>query len=138
MNSIKLQNRINTTFMNSKIRKTFDPHRLLLNLSDETDFNVSSKKEKTVTDNPRIIIYVNQIKNKITFRIKTKFYLELLTPETIKLLGSIKSKIIEKENCENMPPLEITEFHRNIVKNSYQQNSRVSYIFVPRKQFDQL
>ena len=136
MNSIKLQNRINTTFMNSKIRKTFDPHRLLLNLSDETDFNVSSKKEKTVTDNPRI--YVNQIKNKITFRIKTKFYLELLTPETIKLLGSIKSKIIEKENCENVPPLEITEFHCNIVKNSYQQNSRVSYIFVPRKQFDQL
>ena len=41
MNSIKLQNRINTTFMNSKISKTFDPHRLLLNLSDETDFNVS-------------------------------------------------------------------------------------------------
>ena len=138
MNSIKLQNRINTTFMNSKISKTFDPHRLLLNLSDETDFNVSSKKEKTVTDNPRIIIYVNQIKNKITFRIKTKFYLELLTPETIKLLGSIKSKIIEKENCENVPPLEITEFHCKIVKNSYQQNSRVLYIFVPRKQFDQL
>ena len=138
MNSIKLQNRINTTFMNSKIRKTFDPHRLLLNLSDETDFNVSSKKEKTVTDNSRIIIYVNQIKNKITFKIKTKFYLERLTPETIKLLASIKSKIIEKENCENVLPLEITEFLCNIVKNSYQQNSRVLYIFVPRKQFDQL
>ena len=91
-----------------------------------------------MTDNPRIIIYVNQIKNKITFRIKTNFYLELLTPETIKLLGSIKSKIIEKENCENVPPLEIAEFHCNIVKNSYQQNSRVLYIFVPHKQFDQL
>ena len=35
MNSIKLQNRMDTIFMNSEISKTSDPHRLLFNLSDK-------------------------------------------------------------------------------------------------------
>ena len=39
------------------------------------------------------MIYINKIENKITFEIKTGYYLELLTTETMKLLGSIKSKI---------------------------------------------
>ena len=37
------------------------------------------------------------------FQIKTGYYLELLTPETMKLLGSTKSKIIKNENGENVP-----------------------------------
>ena len=40
---------------------------------------------------------------------KTGYYLELLTPETMKLLGCTKSKIAENENCENVHYLEITE-----------------------------
>ena len=40
-----------------------------------------------------IKIYVNKIENRITFKIKTGYYLELLTPEKIKLIGSTKSKI---------------------------------------------
>ena len=40
---------------------------------------------------------------------KTEYYLELLTPETIKLLRSNKSKITEIENGENVSHLEITE-----------------------------
>ena len=32
------------------------------------------------------------------FRIKTEYYLELLTPETMKLLGTTKNKITEYEN----------------------------------------
>ena len=47
----------------------------------------------TVTDNPSIVIYVNKIENRITFKIKVGYYLELLTPETVKLLRSTKSKI---------------------------------------------
>ena len=39
------------------------------------------------------MIYVNKIESRIMFKIKTGYYLELLTPETIKLLGSTKSKI---------------------------------------------
>ena len=52
-----------------------------------------SKSWSLVTDILLIEIYVNQIENKITFRIKAEYYLELLTPKTMELLGSIKSKI---------------------------------------------
>ena len=55
------------------------------------------------------MLYVNKIENRITFKIKTGYYLELLMPETIKLLGSTKSKIIKHENVENVPHLEITD-----------------------------
>ena len=79
-------------------------------------------------------IYINKIENRITFKIKTGYYLELLTPETMKLLGITKSKITKIENGENVPNLEITEIvlaHCNIVNNNYQQNSSVLYKFVP-------
>ena len=61
----------------------------------------------------------------------------------MKLLGSTKSKITKdkKQNSENVPYLEITEavlIHCNVVNNSYQQNSRVLYTFVPNKSFGQL
>ena len=56
------------------------------------------KKHNGITDNPSIGIYVNKIENKITFKIKTGYYLELLTPETMKLLGSTKSKIANNKN----------------------------------------
>ena len=49
------------------------------------------KKHETVTDNPSIRIYVNKIENRITFKIKIGYYLQLLTPETMKLLGRTKS-----------------------------------------------
>ena len=54
-------------------------------------------------------IYVNKVEYRITFKIKTVYYLELLTPETMKLLGSTKSKITKDQNGENVPHLEITE-----------------------------
>ena len=62
-------------------------------------------------------------------------------PETIKLIASTKSKITKNENGENVSHLEITEvvlIHCNIVNNSYQQDSRVLYTFVPNKSFGQL
>ena len=78
----------------------------------------------------------------ITFEIKTGYYLELLTPETKKLLGSTtKSKITKNENGENVPHLEITEValvHYNIFNNNYPQNSRVLHTFIPNKSFGQL
>ena len=40
---------------------------------------------------------------------KTRYYLELSTPETIKLLGSITSKLTRDKNGENLPHLQITE-----------------------------
>ena len=76
------------------------------------------KKHDTFTDNPPIRIYVNKIKYMITFRIKKGYYLKLLTPETIKLLRSTRSKITKDENGENVPRLKITEVvlvHSNVV-----------------------
>ena len=72
------------------------------------------------------------------FKIKTRYYLDLLTLETMKLLGSTKRKITKNKNCENVPNLEIFEVelvHCNIVNNNYQQNSKVLYTFVPNKSF---
>ena len=50
--------------------------------------NILSKKYEKVTINPTIRTYVNKIENRLTFRIKQKYYLELLTPEMMQLLGS--------------------------------------------------
>ena len=72
---------------------------------------------------------------------KTVYYLELLTPETMKLLGSTKSKMAKNETGENVPNLEIVEVvlvHWKTVNNDYQQHSRVLYTFVPNKSFGQL
>ena len=69
------------------------------------------------------------------------YNLELLTPETIKLPGSIENKITKDKNDENVPHLEITDIvlvHCNFVKNDYQQDSRVLYTFFPNKPFGSL
>ena len=54
-------------------------------------------------------MYVNKIENRVTFKIKNGYSLELLTLETMKLLGSTKTKITKDKNSENVPHLEITE-----------------------------
>ena len=72
---------------------------------------------------------------------KTGYYLELLTTETMKLLGSTENKITKNKNGENVPHLKITEvvlIHCNIVNNDYQQDSRVLYTFIPNKLFGNL
>ena len=82
-------------------------------------------------------IYVNKIKNKMTCKINT-YYIELLTPETMKLFGSTKSEIIKDGNDENVLHLEITEMvlvHCNIINNDYEHDSRVFYTFVSNKSF---
>ena len=58
------------------------------------------KKHGENTDDPSIRIYVSKIENRITFKRKTRYYLELLTPETMKLLGSTENKITKDKNRE--------------------------------------
>ena len=55
------------------------------------------------------MIYINKTENRITFKIKARYYLEPLTPERMKLSGSTKSKMNKNENGKNVPPLKITE-----------------------------
>ena len=75
-------------------------------ISDIQDyFEYILKKHSENVDNPSIRIYVNKIENRITFKIKSGYYLKLLTPETMKLLESTKSKITKDKNDENVPHL---------------------------------
>ena len=99
------------------------------------------KKHNKSIDNLSIKICVNKIENRIIFKIKTSRYIELLSPETMKLLGSAENKTTKDKNGENVPHLEIAEVilvHCNIVNNDCQQGSRVLYTFVPNKPFGQL
>ena len=112
-------------------------------VSDIQDYlSISSKKRETIADNSLVQIYVNKIKNRIAFKIKTMGYkLELLIEETVQLLGSSKEVIDKNKNGERVPKLETVEIvliHCNLVNNNYQQASKVLFIFVPSKQFGQL
>ena len=111
-------------------------------ISDIQDyFEYILKKHSESVDNPSITVYINKIENRITFKIKSRYYLELLTPETMKLLGSAESKITKGKNGENVPHLEVVELvlvRCNIVNNDYQQDSRILYTFVPNKTFGRL
>ena len=101
-------------------------------------FEYILKKHGEDIDKPSVQIYVNKIENRVTFKIKNGYSLELLTPETMKLLGSTENKITKDKNGKNVLHLEITEVvlvHCHIVNNDYQQDSRVLYTFVPNKPF---
>ena len=72
-------------------------------VSDIQDYFESIiKKYETLTDNSPIKIYANKIENRIAFRIKAGYYLELFTSKTMKSPRSSKSKIIKDGNGENV------------------------------------
>ena len=94
-----------------------------------------------MTENPPVQIYPNKIKNRIVFKINTGYKLELLTPETMKLLGNTKRDIDKDKNGETLAKLESVEVvlvHWDLVKNDYQHTSKVLFNFVPNKQFGHL
>ena len=102
----------------------------VLDIQDYFGYILNKHGEKT--DNSSIRIHVNKIENIITSKIKTGYYLELLTSETMELLESTKCKISKDKNGENVPHLEITEVvlvHSNIVNNDYKKDSRVQLLF---------
>ena len=104
-------------------------------------FSIYIQKHETVADNPPIKIYVNKIENRIIFKIKTGYYIEFLTSETMKLLESNKSKITKDKNDIHVRHLEITKvvfINFDIVNYNYQQDSRILCTFVPNKTFGQL
>ena len=111
-------------------------------IRDYFEYILKKHGEKVNKDiKPSVNIYINKIENRITFKIKKEYALELLTKETMKLLVSTESKITKNKNGENVPHLEITEVvlvHCNMVNNDYQQDSRVLYTFVPNKSFGSL
>ena len=140
---------IKSSYNNNKFKisapKWNDKFELLdgsYSVSDIQDyFEYILKKHVEDIDEPSVQIYGNKIENRITFKIKNRYSLELLTPQTMKLLGSTENKITNDKNGENVPKLEIAEVvlvHCNIVNNDYQQDLRVLYTFVPNKPFGSL
>ena len=114
----------------------------LYNISEIQDYiEYIIKKHEKIGENAPILIDANTINNTTLFKIKTGYKLELLSKETMKLLGSTKDIIDADKNSENLPRLENVEVvlvHCNLVNNSYQQHSRVLFTFVPNKQYGQL
>lgn len=60
-----------------------------------------------LTENSPLKIYVNIISNRIIMKIKTRYILELLTPELIKLLRRTDKTIFNDQNVEKVLNLEI-------------------------------
>ena len=110
-------------------------------LTFKITFDFTIKKHKTLAENPPIQTYPNKIKNRIIFKIKTGYKLELLSPETMKLLRSTKNDVGKDKDGEDIPKpesVEVVLVHCNLVNSSYQQASKASFTFVPNKQFGQL
>ena len=142
-------NNIKSSYSNSKFKisastwnEEFELPDRSYSVSDIQDyFEYILKKHGKDIEKPSVLICVNKIENRITFKIKNGYSLELLIKETMKLLGSTENKITKDKNGENVPHLEITEVvlvHCNMVNNDYQQDSRVLYTFVPNKPFGSL
>ena len=103
---------------------------------------VIKKHESNVNSNEEspILIYANRILNRVSFRIKTSYKLELLTNETMRLLG--EGPIIDTtKNGEDVPKLEIVRnvlVFCNLVENVYLQDSKLLFSFVPNSRFGSL
>ena len=94
-----------------------------------------------MTENSPIQIYSNKIKNGIVLKIKPGYKLELLIPETMKLLGNTKKNVGSDKNSEDVTKLESVEVvlvHFNLVKKDYPHSSKVLFSFVPNTRFVQL
>ena len=88
---------------------------------------------ETKTYNVPVQIYVKKIENRVVFKIKTGYELELLSPETIRLLGDTKKDADQEKDGKDAPKLEALELvlvHFNLVNNNYQQESKVLFMFM--------
>ena len=104
-------------------------------------FEYILKKHETIADVSPVLIYVNEINNRIVFKIKSGYKFELLSKETMRLLGSTSNSIDKDKNSELVPKLESVDLvlvHCNLVNSSYQQASKVLFTFVPNKNYGQL
>ena len=110
MTSIKLQN-------TKKKKKIIEVPAYEFDILDES-YSVSNiqdylkyilKKHAKVTNNLSIMIQVNKLENRTTFIINKGYYIELLTPETMKLLGNSAKKINKDENGKYISHFEINE-----------------------------
>ena len=97
-------------------------------------FEYIIKKHETIANVSPVLIYLNEINNRIVFKIKSGYKLELLSKEMMKLFGSSTDTIDGDKNSELVPNLESVDLvlvHCNLVNNSYQQASKVLFTVSP-------
>ena len=108
---------VKSTYNNNKFKISAPTWNDTFNLPDGS-YNIPAiqnyikyiiKKHETIADTAPILIYTNKISNRIVFKIKTGHKLELLSKETMKLLGSTRDTIDADKNSENVPRLENVE-----------------------------
>ena len=105
----------------------------MLDIQDNIEYII--KKHETLTTILPIHVYINRINNRLVFKIKDGYKLELQTPETVKLIGSPKKLIDKTKIGENAPSLEVVEV---VLDEHYQQNSEVLYTCMPNKSYTYL
>ena len=105
-------------------------------------FEYIIENRNTIANNTPVQIYVNKTKNRVVFKIKLGCKLELLSLETIKLLGSTKNDVDQDKDGENvlrLQPIEDFLVSQSLANNNYyQQVSKILFTFVPKKEFGQL
>ena len=65
----------------------------IADIQDYLEFFI--KKHETLAENTPVQIYLNKIKNRIVWKVKTRYKSELLSSEKKKLLGSTKKMLIK-------------------------------------------
>ena len=104
---------VKSTYDNNKFKistptwdETFDLPDGLYNISEIQDYiEYIIKKHETIGENGPILINANTISNRIVFKVKIGYKLQLLSKETRKLLGSTKDIIDSDKNSVNVPRL---------------------------------
>ena len=94
------------------------------------------RRHEAIADNPPVKIYINKIRNRITFKIKTGYKLELLSPDNHQIIRECKKDVDQDKYGENVPKLQYFEFalvYCNLVKNDYQHTSKVLFILCQTK-----
>ena len=108
----------------------------LYSVSDIQDYiKYIIKKHETLTTIPPIHVYINRINNRLVFKIKDGYKLELKTSETMKLFDNTKEIIEKTKNTPCLGVAEVVLVQCNLVDNQYQQKSEVLYTFTPNKSY---
>ena len=70
-------------------------------------FKKHGKKINNVKIKPSVKVDINDVENRITFKVKDGYSLELLAKEKMKLLGSTENKITKNKNGEMYRTLKV-------------------------------
>ena len=130
----------NPTNANAKNLKCQEQHRMksLNCLVDHISYQTLRTNFKNIINKDETLINhqfkykSTKFRKKVKFKIKTQYYLELITPETVKLLKSTGRRISNNKNGENKSHLDVTKvvlIHGIMVDNHYQHDSKVLSTF---------